>query len=228
MKIIYIIFKQKSKIMKKFLLALVVVLFSISAFAQTRLYVNPAFSQKTRNHKEIAVLPFQVTLRLRPKQMRNITPQQLKNMEYAQGKGIQSAMFSWFLARGKKGKLKVRIQDPMTTNAIFKKNGITIKNITEYTPKELANFLGVDAIVMGTMETNKPLSTGASIALGVITGFYGMTNKATMNLFIYNGKDGDVLVNYHKAVAGSLGSTVESMVNILMRKASRRIPYFKR
>ncbi len=214
--------------MKKFLLALAIVLFSVGAFSQTRLYVNPAFSQKTINHKEIAVLPFQVTLKLRPKQMRNITPQQLKEMEYAQEKGIQSAMFSWFLARGGKGKLKVRVQDPMTTNAIFKRKGITIKNITEYTPKELANFLGVDAIVMGTMETNKPLSTGASIALGVITGFYGMTNKATMNLFIYNGKDGDVLVNYHKAVAGSLGSTVESMVNILMRKASRRIPYFKR
>ncbi|VAW27963.1 hypothetical protein MNBD_BACTEROID07-724 [hydrothermal vent metagenome] len=214
--------------MKKLLLALVIVLFSMSAFTQTRLYVNPAFSQKTKNHKEIAVLPFQVTLKLRPRQLRDITPQQLKDMEFAQGKGIQSAMFSWFLARGKKGQLKIRIQNPMTTNAMLKKKGISIKNITDYTPKELANFLGVDAVIMGTLETNKPISTGASIALGVITGFYGVTNKATMNLFIYNGKDGDVLVNYHKAVAGSLGSTIESMVNILMRKASRRIPYFKR
>ena len=214
--------------MKKLLLILVVVLFSTSAFTQTRLYVNPAFGQKTKNHKVIAVLPFQVTLKLRPKQMRDITPQQLTDMEYSQGKGIQSAMFSWFLARGKKGQLKVRVQDPMTTNAILGKKGITIKNITDYTPKELANFLGVDAVVMGTFETNKPLSTGASIALGVLTGFYGNTNKAVMNLFIYNGKDGEILVNYHKAVAGSLGSTVESMVNILMRKASRRIPYFKK
>jgi len=219
---------QKHKIMKKLLLALVVVLFSMSAFTQTRLYINPAFSQKTKNHKEIAVLPFQVTLKLRPKQMRDITPQQLKEMEYTQGKGIQSAMFSWFLARGKKGQLKVRVQDPMTTNAILGKKRITVKNIADYTPKELANFLGVDAVVMGTLETNKPLSTGASIALGVLTGFYGMTNKAVINLFIYNGKDGEVLVNYHKAVAGSLGSTGESMVNVLMRKASRRIPYFKR
>jgi len=214
--------------MKKLLLAIAVVLFSMSAFAQTRLYVNPAFSQKTKNHKEIAVLPFEVTLKLRPKQMRDITPQQLKNMEYSQGKGIQLAMFSWFLARGKKRQLRVRVQDPMTTNAILTKNGVSIKNITDYTPKELANFLGVDAVVMGTLETNKPLSTGASIALGVLVGFYGITNKAIMNLFIYNGKDGVLLVNYHKAVSGSFGSTTESLANILMRKASRRIPYFKK
>lgn len=214
--------------MKKLFLALAVVLFSVTAYTQTRLYVNPDFSQKTKTHKVIAVLPFQITLKLRPNQLRNTTPQQLKNMEYHQGKGIQSAMFSWFLARGKKGQLSVQVQDPMTTNAILGKKGITIKNIPDYTPKELANFLGVDAVVMGTIETNKPISAGASIALGVLTGFYGVTNKATMNLFIYNGKDGAVLVNYHKAVAGSLGSTVESMVNVLMRKASRRIPYFKR
>jgi len=214
--------------MKKLLVVLTVMLFSITAFTQTRLYVSPDFGQKTANHKVIAVLPFHVTLKLRPNQMRNITPKQLKNMEYEQGKGIQSAMFSWFLARGKKSQLKVRVQDPMTTNALLGKKGITIKNITDYTPKELANILNVDAVVMGTVETNKPLSTGASIALGVLTGFYGATNKAIMNLFIYNGKDGEVLVNYHKAVAGSLGSTVESMVNILMRKASRRIPYFKK
>ncbi len=214
--------------MKKLLLALVVVLFSVTAYTQTRLYVNPAFSQKTKTHKVIAVLPFQVTLKLRPNQLRNTTPKQLKNMEYDQGKGIQSAMFSWFLARKKRGHLRVKVQDPMTTNAILGKKGITIKNITDYTPKELANFLGVDAVVMGTIKTNKPISTGVSIALGVLTGFYGITNKAVINLFIYNGKDGDVLVNYHKAVAGSLGSTGESMVNVLMRKASRRIPYFKK
>jgi len=214
--------------MRKLLPVFVGILFSMSAFTQTRLYVNPSFSQKTKDHKEIAVCPFQITLKLRPKQMRDITPQQLKDMEYMQGDGIQSAMFSWFLARGKKGELTVRIQNPMITNAILKRKGITVKNITDYAPKEIADLLGVDAVVMGTLETNKPFSTGASIALRALTGFYGVTNKAIINLFIYNGTDGDVLVNYHKAVAGSLGSTVESMVNVLMRKSSRRIPYFKK
>jgi hypothetical protein len=219
---------KNKKDMKKFLLSVCIVLISAGAFAQTRLYVNPSFYQKTQNHKVIAVLPFQVSLKLRPKQMRSISAQQLKDMQFKEGKQIQAALFSWFLARNKKGLLRVRVQDPMTTNALLKKRGITDKNLTDYTPKDLAHFLKVDAVVMGTLESNKPLSTGASIALGVLTGFYGATNKAIMNLFIYNGADGDVLVNYHKAVSGSIGSSVEDMINILMRKSSRRIPYFKK
>jgi len=214
--------------MKKLLFTLAIAMFSVSVFAQTRLYVNPEFNQITRNHRVIAVLPFQVSLQLRPKQMRGITPSQLKEMEYSEGKDVQTAMFSWFLARSKKGMLKVQVQDPMTTNVLLKKKGISVKNVLNYSPKDLAHFLGVDAVVMGTLTTNKPMSTGATIALGVLTGIYGITNKATMNLFIYNGTDGVVLVNYHKTVAGSLGSSVDSMVNILMRKASRRIPYFKK
>jgi len=186
--------------MKKLLLTMAVAMFSLSVFAQTRLYVNPEFNQKTKNHQVIAILPFQVSLKLRPKQMRDITPSQLKEMEYSEGKDVQASMFSWFLARSKKGRLKVQIQDPMTTNALLKKKGISVKNITDYSPTDLAKFLGVDAVIMGTLTTNKPMSTGATIALGVLTGIYGVTNKATMNLFIYNGKDGDVLVNYHKTV----------------------------
>ncbi len=72
--------------MKKLLISLAVILFSVTAYTQTRLYVNPDFSQKTKNHKVIAVLPFQITLKLRPNQLRNTTPKQLKNMEYDQGK----------------------------------------------------------------------------------------------------------------------------------------------
>lgn len=78
---------------------------------------------------------------------------------------------------------------------------------------------------MGTFETNKPMSEGASVALGVLVGFYGSTNKAIINLSIYNADQGELLVNYNKAVSGSIGSSTEDLINILMRKASRRISY---
>ena len=71
------------------------------------------------------------------------------------------------------------------------------------------------------------MSDGASIAIGVLFGAFGSTNKATINMFIYNGKDEKVLVNYNKGVSGSIGSSTDQLINTIMRKASRRIPYTK-
>jgi len=211
--------------MKKTLFTTILMLIGVMVFAQTRLYVNPKFPEIAKHQKIIAILPFKTTIQLRPKQMKNTTPEQLKNMEIEEGNGIQTAMYSWFLKRGEKGKLTVQIQDPNVTNVKLKKAGITNANYDDYTPAQMAKILGVDAIVMGTLKTTKPMSAGVSAALGVLVGFWGATNRATMNLFIYNAADGAVLLNYNKGIRGSLGSSDLDMVNILMRKTYRRIAY---
>lgn len=208
--------------------SLVAILFiGVTAFGQTNLYENPDFDKIARRHKIIGIIPFKASVTLRPKQMKDISPEQLDKMEQSEGQGIQTAMYSWFLRRKEQGKLKVNLQDPATTNAKLNQAGVSYHNYEEYTPADLAKILEVDAIVMGTFETNKPMSEGASIALGALFGFYGNTNKAVANLFIYNGEDGELLCNYHKGLSGSIGSSVDDLVNILMRKASRRIAYTK-
>lgn len=213
--------------MRKLFITVLIIFIGSYAFAQTNLYENPKFDEIAKSHKTIGIIPFKASVSLRPKEMKDITPEQLKRMEKAEGEGIQSAMYSWFLKREKRGTLTVKVQDISTTNAKLKKAGINIDNYEEYTPVELAKLLEVDAIIMGTFETNKPMSEGASIALGLLVGFYGSTNKAVMNLFIYNAVDGELLVNYHKGLSGTIGSSNEDLVNILMRKASRRIAYTK-
>lgn len=193
--------------------------------SQTHLYENPDFDRLTASHEIIAIVPFKTSVSLRPKQMKDITPEQLQKMEESEGLSIQSAMYSWFLKRDKQQKLKIKVQDPNTTNALLRRNNITPEYLADYTPDELAEILGVDAVIMGTFETNKPMSEGASVALGMLVGFYGSTNKAIINLSIYNAEQGELLVNYNKAVSGSFGSSTEDLINILMRKASRRISY---
>lgn len=214
--------------MKKVLLTSIAILISFIVFSQTNLYVNPEFDDISKEHKIIGIMPFKASVTLRPRQMKDITPEQLARMEKAEGKEIQSAMYSWFMKREKRGTLTVKVQGPIVTNARLKKAGVTLDNFEEYTPEELAKILDIDAVIMGTFETNKPMSEGASIALGVVAGFWGSTNKATINLFIYNAKDGELLVNYNKGISGSLGSSSEDLVNVLMRKASRRIAYTKK
>ncbi len=212
---------------KKLPLVFLLILFIPLAKAQTRLFVDPEFSRIGYNHKIIAVVPFRVTISLRPKQMQSLQEGQLEKMQEDESRSIQMALYAWFLKRRQQGKLWVDVQDASTTIAILSRNGITYSNIHEHTPEEIARILNVDAIVRGTFDTDKPMSDGASMALGLLVGFWGATNQATMNLFIHNGEDGKVLVNYNKGVAGSVGSTSDQLVNVVMRKASRRIPYTK-
>lgn len=55
------------------------------------------------------------------------------------------------------------LQDPVTTNALLVKNNVSQSNITSFTPDEIANVLGVEFIVFGTLSiTNKGTSTFGS------------------------------------------------------------------
>lgn len=209
----------------KTILLITFLIISGSSIAQTQLYEHPKFEEITANHKVIGILPFKTSITLRPKDMKTMTNEQIIKMEEDEGMSIQSAMYSWFLKREKRESQKVSVLDPITANAKLKKMGITQSNFTDYTPDELANILEVDAVMMGTFETNKPMSEGASVALGLLLGVYGPTNKAVINLSIYNATDGVLLVNYNKGISGSMGSSTEDLINILMRKASRRISY---
>ena len=214
--------------MRKIVIFLIINGIIWNSFGQTNLYENPAFESIAANHNLIAIVPFKTQVKLRPKQMKDLSDDQLYKMEMAEGKAVQSAMHSWFLKRKKRGKLiNIDLQDPRTTTSILKQNGIDYGNITDHTPQDLAKFLNVDAIIMGEFETNKPMSEGASVALGVLVGFFGTTNSATMNMSIYNGSDGILLWNYNKKVRGSIGSSPDDLINILMRKASRRMAYTK-
>lgn len=194
-----------------------------SAMAQTNLYQNPEFDQLTANHKIIAIIPFQASVNLRPKQMKEMTAAQMQELEESEGLSIQSAMYSWFLKRKKRGDLEVDLQDPKRTNALLHK--AEIKDINLHTSEEIAEILGVDAVISGTFETDKPMSDGASIALGLLVGFWGSTNTAVINMSVNNAGTGELLWNYNKKVRGSLGSDNDALINVLMRKASRRLGY---
>lgn len=210
--------------MRKFLFLLL----PFSVLSQTSLYENPDFDAIAENHQIIAMVPFKTQVKLRPKQMKDMDEEQMAKLERSEGESIQTAMYSWFLKRKKRGKMqRIRVQDPRTTNAKLLKLGIDYDNILEHTPMELAKILEVDAVISGDFETNKPMSEGASVALGLLIGFWGSTNSAIVNMSIHNAEDGILLWNYNKKVRGSLGSSPEDLVNILMRKASRRLAYTK-
>tara|TARA_A100001011_G_C13718268_1_gene598442 strand:- start:77 stop:499 length:423 start_codon:yes stop_codon:yes gene_type:complete len=134
-------------------------------------------------------------------------------------------MHSWFLTRKQRGAFKLKVQAVARTNALLLKEDIDIHNLDIYTPTELGEILGVETVIMGTFETSKPMSVGAGAALLVLTGGAFATQTAVTNLDFYNVSDGELVVNYYKKVRGGLGTDSQDMINTLMRKVTRRIPY---
>ena len=210
----------------KLFLFLTALLLSMAGYAQTReIYVNPNFKSLAQNHKTLAILPFQAKIGLRPNQMKNITPEKLREMEISQGMDVQSALHTYFLKEKGKDGFTVSFQDASRTNALLLKNNITEENIRTFTPEELARLLQVDGVVTGTFETDKPMSDGASLALGLVVGVYGSTNSGKTVINIYDGTSGELLWKYDKELSRSYGSDTNSVILAIMRKASKKFPY---
>ena len=197
-----------------------------SAQAQTReIYVNDDFETVAKNHQVIAILPFKTIIKLRPKQMEKMTPEQFQQLQKDEGLAVQSAIHSYLLKRKDQHNLRIKFLDIMTTNALLAKGNVTQENVDTFTPKELAEMLDVDAVISGVLSTDKPMSDGASVALGVIVGFYGPTNSGKCTINIHDGPSGELMWKYEKTLSRSLGSDTNTVINTIMRKASRQLPY---
>jgi hypothetical protein len=213
--------------MQKTALTLGLVLTTILVMAQAnQSYVNPKFYSLAKNHQTVAVIPFDVQIGLRPKERETITPEQLREMELKEGVSVQNGLVNWFLRKANRKDLRLEFQDVAATNALLAKQGIDASNIKNYTPHELASILGVDAIMGGLMKTSKPMSEGASVALGMAIGFWGTTNTGDITITLNNGAEGAVLWKYSTDLSGSLGTDMDAIIDGLMRRASKKFPYF--
>ena len=205
---------------------LFIALFSMSSYAQTReIYVNDDFRTLAKDHKTVAIIPFKTIIKLRPKQMEKMTPEQFVQLQKDEGLAVQSAVHSYLLKRKDQHDLKIGFLDISTTNALLSKNGVSQENIDSFTPKELAEMLKADAVISGVLSTDKPMSEGASAALGLLVGFYGATNSGKCTININDAKTGELMWKYEKTLSRSLGSDTNTVINTMMRKASRQLPY---
>ena len=212
--------------MKK-IIYLFALLFSTYSISQTKLYVHPDGDRYAFNTQTIAILPLRTQVKLRPKELKDFSPEQIVQMGKDEALDIQKGMHSWFLKRKQRGQFKAKIQSPNQSNALLRKAGVDIHDLDLYTSQELGKILGVDCIIMGSFETSKPMSGAASLGLALLTGGFGATSSATCNMDFYDTRDGELVVNYLKGIKGSLGSNSQDLINILMRKVTRRIPYTK-
>ena len=189
------------------------------------IYKSSEFDNALAHHKTVAILPAEVNMKLRPNEEKKMTADQVLDLEQKTGYDIQDKMYSWFLRRSDKYNYTVTFQDVNKTNALLKQAGINYSDLAAKDRAELAKILGVDAVIQNRTQMEKPMSTGAAIAVGALVGFWGSTNHVATTINIHDGKSGNLLWKYDYDISGSVGSSTDGLVNALMRNASKKFPY---
>ncbi|MEO6611121.1 MAG: hypothetical protein ABIT05_03280 [Chitinophagaceae bacterium] len=196
------------------------------AGAQTKeIYTSPHFDSIAPHHSQLAIIPFDVSLNLRPKEKEKLKPGELEALQKKEGDAVQSAIHTYFLKKKEKEDFKVNFQDISRTNALLAKNGWTADTLRTKTKEELCSLLGVDGVISGTLFTDKPMSQEASVAIGIVFGVWTPTNSGKCTINVHDGKGGELLWKYEKTLSRSLGSDINTVINTMMRKASKRFPY---
>ena len=160
--------------MKKYFLQSVLIAF-VFASCGPKIYKSSAFDAALTKHKTVAILPADVSTRLRPNEAKKVTIEQLNDINEKTGFAIQDKMYSWFLRRSDKYQYTVTFQDITRTNALLKQAGISYNDLATKDRTELSTLLGVDAVLQNRTSLDKPMSDGAAVAVGVIFGVWGST-----------------------------------------------------
>lgn len=205
---------------------LVVALTAITLFScGPKIYKSANFDAALGKHKTVAILPAEVTMTLRPNEAKKLGPEQMKDLVNKTAYDIQDKMYGWFLRRGDKFNYTVTFQDINKTNAKLKDAGIAYDDIKSKDRAELAKALGVDAVMQAKTVSEKPMSEGAAVAVGIVLGAWGSTNKVQTAINIHDGQSGDLLWKYDYEASGSVGSSTTRLVDALMRNATKKFPY---
>lgn len=190
-----------------------------------RIYKSSEFDGALARHKTVAILPADVTMQLRPNEAKKLSSEQVADIAQKTGFDIQDKMYSWFLRRSGKFEYTVNFQDVNRTNALLKNAGISYQDLASKDRAEIAKILGVDAVLQNRSRMEKPMSEGAAVAVGVIFGAWGNTNKVETTINIHDGKSAGLLWKYDYEASGSVGSSTTKLVDALMRNASKKFPY---
>ncbi len=181
-------------------------------------YTSPDVYRHIRDDKVIAVLPPKVTIAAR----RKVDAEAIAAQQILESDNFQHEISDWLLKRKSQGRLMVDVMEVDKVNVLLQRAGFSPES--PGTPEEMATALGVDAVITGTFQMEKPMSTGGAIAAAVLLG-YSNTNTISGFLKLIDQQSGEMLWSYSHSVAGGLGSTPQTVTAQLMRNASKKLPY---
>ena len=195
------------------------------------------FDQTTADHTTVAFLPFElITQGHTPKKL---TPEMIAEIEEVESTTFQSSFYNKVLSstsRGR-GQLRVGIQHYSETNSLLEKNGISIRKSWTMSPKELANVLGVDAVVKARIEKNQYFSDGLSAGIDISETIFTILtdspdpfyisdrNKKVISDYSLVDDEGETLWSIGYNNSTDWKEQADQLVSEINHKSSRHFPY---
>jgi hypothetical protein len=205
------------KTLKYFSLAITLLIFAACA----NVFYSSDAAILAKKQKTIAIIPPKIAIAAN----KRIDASVMKEQQKTESMNFQSELYSWILRRKMQGKISPEIQDIENTNVKLERAGYPEKPLT---PSELCELLQVDGVLTSNFGLSKPMSDGAAIALGLVVGVWGSTNEVRANLSIHDRASKKMIWNYDQTLSGGVGSSPARIVDQLMRRASRKMPYAKK
>lgn len=200
----------------KLLIALVL---SLSLSSCAKIFYTPDARSIAQSHQTIAIAPPKVSIAA----SKNVTADAMVEQQKTESINFQREMYSWLLKRKMQGHITVEIQDIDVTNSKLSEAGYL--NAKLATPEEMCRVLGVDGVMTSNYSLSKPMSQGAAVALAVLVGVWGATNSTSVDLAVHDYQTKKMIFDYNHKMGSSFGSPA-SLVDALMRQASKKLPYY--
>ena len=188
-------------------------------------YKSPEFAAALKKHKLVAILPVEVTMKLRPNEIKNMTIEQQEENVKQTGYELQDKIYGWLLRKEPKYKYTVSFQDISKTNSLLENAGMKYADLKFKDRAAIAKILGVDAVLQGKVNMEKPMSEGVAMASHVLVGGWSTTNKVHASIDIHDGESGNLLWKIDYKASGSVGSSSSDLADGLMEFASGNFPY---
>jgi hypothetical protein len=202
-----------------------------------RYYTSSSFDEKTSKHKVVAILPPQV--QITGNLPKNIAVSTIEEMAEKESKLFQEALYNNILRRSntRKKEMNVMVQPYINTLAALEKNGITIRGSWTLDDRQLAQALGVDAVVRTSIQKQRLMSDLASAGIEagrrVLDGVLGQPGGVPIGLNKTNDihatcsviSNGEALWNDSYTRASDWNAPANDIIENLTDNFAKHFPY---
>ncbi len=186
---------------------------------------NDNFRKLASSTKRLAIVPISLSILQDDKSSTNQTD--LQELAYREAYNARQLLYSFMVAENIKKKGRITLQNIVVTDSILFQHNITSENIKTIDPKKLAAILGVESVMIATVNRKEKLAQPNLILDNVITATLALFRSGVINVSTYDGRDGSITWYYQRDMTEGLGSETNQMFLAIMQRAAIFCPYLK-